>query len=246
MTVTCPSCRTKYSVNDSLVKSAEQKMRCSKCGEIFVLKAPVEMEPGLDRVVEQIDAQPSFAEIAAQVGLEDIEKEAPTEKETKEPQSRTPLRTIIVVLILLFLLCVGGYLYWTNYMGAGDRWLRVGKLEGQEVVTQDGRVFLVTGVVSNGSTKTRKSIVLRVKLFDGQGKVISEKDSLAGMLLSRRQIPSLLKNDVEKRVAAFKLSPPETFRVESGKEIPFSISFLNDDFSKAKEFTVQIIQSSYL
>lgn len=243
MTVTCPSCHTRYSVDEGRVKSAEQRMRCSRCGEIFVCGVIAEGEQG-DGGAEQTASQPSFAEIAAEVGTGEDQGEASAEKGM--PKAHRGVKTIIVVLIVLALLCVGGYFFWTNYMGAGDRWLRIGKLEGQEVVVQDGRVFLVTGVVSNGSTKGRKSIVLRVRLFDNEGKVMKEKELLAGMLLSRQQIPTLHKADIEKRVAAFKLSPAETFRVEAGKEIPFSVSFIDNDFGKAKEFSVQVIQSSYL
>jgi predicted Zn finger-like uncharacterized protein len=243
MTVTCPSCHTKYSIDQNLVKSAQQKMRCSKCGEMFVYSPVLEAQP-IDQATKETEAQPSFAEVAAQVGLGNDQEEA--NAQPVRAKSSHGLRTTIIALIGLAILCVGGYYYWTNYMGAGDRWLRFGRLEGQEVLVQDGRVFLVTGVVGNGSTKGRKSIVLRVKLFDREGKVIKEKDSPAGMLLSKQQIPAMEKADIEKRITAFKLSPPETFRVEASKEIPFSVPFFDNDFGKAKEFTVEIIQSSSL
>jgi predicted Zn finger-like uncharacterized protein len=245
MTVACPFCHTKYSLNENVVKSAQQKMRCSKCGQVFIHPV-IEAESG-DRAPEQAAAHPSFAEIAAQVGIgEDVQEEVPGQREEAATKPRIGLKATIIVLFILILLCAAGYFYWMNYMGAGDRWLRIGRLEGQEVVVQDGRVFLATGLVSNGSTKGRKTIVLRVKLFDREGKIIKEKDSLAGMLLSKQQIPAMQKSDIEKRIAAFKLAPAETFRVEAGKEIPFSISFFDHDFGKAKEFTVEIIKSSYL
>lgn len=244
MTVTCPSCHTKYSLNENLVQSAQQKMRCSKCGQVFTHPAAETVHS--DQAAEQAVSRQTFAEVVAQVGMrEDVQEKISGQQETAK-KHRSRVGAWVIGVVILVLLCVGGFLYWMNYMGAGDRWLRVGKLEGQEVVVQDGRVFLVTGVVSNGSTKGRRSIVLRVKLFDRQGKILKEKDSLAGMLLSRQQIPAMPKSDIEKRVSAFKLSPPETFRVEAGKQIPFSIPFFDNDFDKAKEFTVEVLQSSYL
>jgi len=215
-------------------------MRCSKCGEVFLQNVT---EIPADRLEEQADAdvRRSFAEVAAQVGIPDVQEQINGQGETAKQRGR--VKGVVIALVILAFLCVAGYFYWTSYMGAGDRWLRIGRLEGQEILIQDGKVFLVTGLISNGSTKGRKSIVLRVKLFDREGKIIKEKDSLAGMLLSKQQIPAMQKADIEKRVAAFKLSPPESFRVEAGKEIPFSVSFLEEDFGKAKEFTVEIIQS---
>lgn len=245
MTVTCPSCRTKFAINESLFKTPQQKMRCSKCSAVFVLAAEEARTSGT--ILEQTPLQQTFAEIATRIGAEDIkDTEEVPEQQRAEKKPRRGVKAVIIALIIFLLLCAGGYFYWMNYMGAGDRWLRIGRLEGQEFVVQDGRVFLVTGMISNGSTKGRKSIILRVKLFDRQGKIIIAKDAMAGMLLSKQQIVTLQRGDIERRVAAFKLSPAETFRVEAGKEIPFSVSFLDDDLSKAKEFTVEVIQSSYL
>jgi hypothetical protein len=218
-------------------------MRCSKCGNVFVF-APAEAGPA-DSPADRKIPTPTFAEIAAQMGIEDTQdKEEGLGQATAARKRLKGVKTAVVILVVVAL-CAGGYFYWSNYWRSGDRWLRINRLDGQEVVVQDGRVFLVSGVISNGSTKGRKSIILRVKLFDRDGKVIIEKDALAGMLLSKQQIPAMLKTDIQKRVAAFKLSPAETFRVEAGKEIPFSVSFLDEDFGKAKEFTVQITQSIY-
>lgn len=245
MTVTCPSCHTKFSVNESLFKTAQQKMRCSKCGAQFVYT--VEETSANDTASEQTPLQQTFAEIAARVAAQSTQdRETIPGEQPAEQRPRRGVKAAIIALVILILLCAGGYFYWMNYMGAGDRWLRIGRLEGQEVVVQDGKVFLVTGVVSNGSTKGRKSIILRVKLFDRQGKIIMAKDAMAGMLLSKQQIIALQRGDIERRVAAFKLSPAETFRVEAGKEIPFSVSFLDQDLGKAKEFTVEVVQSSSL
>lgn len=218
-------------------------MRCSKCGNVFIF-APTEAGPA-DPPANQRMPSPTFAEIAAQMGIEDTQDQQKGLGQAQVPEKRLKGLKVAVILLVVVALCAGGYFYWTNYWRSGDRWLRINRLDGQEVVVQDGRVFLVSGVINNASTKGRKSIILRVKLFDRDGKVILEKDALAGMLLSKRQIPAMLKTDIQRRVAAFKLSPAETFRVEPGKEIPFSVSFLDEDFGKAKEFTVEIIQSSY-
>lgn len=243
MTVTCPSCNTKFSVDVSLLKKTQQKMRCSKCENVFVF-APAESEAD-PSPVQQGASTPTFAEIAAQMGIEDTQDQQETAGQRSAARKGLKGVKAAVIILVVLILCAGGYLYWTNYWRSGDRWLRINRLAGQEVVVQDGRAFLVSGVISNGSTKGRKSIILRVKLFDHDGKVIIEKDALAGMLLSKQQIPALMKTDIQKRVAAFKLSPAETFRVEAGREIPFSVPFLDEDFAKAKEFTVEIIQSSY-
>jgi hypothetical protein len=54
------------------------------------------------------------------------------------------------------------------------------------------------------------------------------------------------KLDVEKKVNDFKLSGEENFQVGSAKQIPFSVVFFDEGFERAKEFTIEIIESPIL
>ena len=38
MTITCPSCARKFSLADEALTSPFQKMKCSKCGHVFVFR----------------------------------------------------------------------------------------------------------------------------------------------------------------------------------------------------------------
>ncbi len=174
--------------------------------------------------------------------------------ETWEPaRSRKGLTILVIAVVVLALLGGGFYYCWMNYsdlfgipMGASDRRLSIRNLEGQEIVTKEGSVFLVSGNVFNGSTKPRRFLILRAKLFDKEGKVVAEKDVVSGLALAKEKIGAMQKTEIEKKVNDFKLSSEENFQVGSKNQVPFSVIFFDSTIEKAKEFTVEIVESPVL
>jgi predicted Zn finger-like uncharacterized protein len=239
MTVTCPSCGRKFNLPDAAVKSPYQKLKCSKCSHIFMLTKE-EVEPP--------KAEPAKSGVTKPFAIPE-----PQTPEAEMPQSRKGLIIVVIALVLLAAMSGGFYYYWTNYtdlfgipMGASDKRLSIKNLEGQEIVTKEGRVFFISGTVFNGSTKPRKFLILRAKLFDKDGTVLAEKDVLAGLSFSKEKVGTLQKLDIEKKINDFKLSGEENFQLGSRKQIPFSVVFFDEGLDRAKEFTIEIIESPIL
>jgi predicted Zn finger-like uncharacterized protein len=239
MIVTCPSCGRKFNLTDDAIKSPYQKLKCSNCSHIFMLTKE-EPDPAKTGPTAQEPPTPRDAP-----SLEAFEEERPCKR-------RGPV-ILVAVLVLLAALGGGAYYCWVTYgnlfgisMGASDRWLSIKNLEGQEIVTQEGKVFFVSGIVFNGSTKSRKFLILRAKLYDKDGTVLAEKDVVAGLSFSKEMVGTMQKPDVEKKVNDFKLSGEEKFHVGSKEQVPFSVVFFDEGFERAKEFTVEIIESPIL
>ena len=240
MIVTCPSCGRKFNLSQDAIKSPYQKLKCSRCSHIFMLTTE---QPGTAK------AEPVKGERATPLGAA-LEPEG---LEAKEPRKRKGPAILVVLLVLLTALGGGFYYYWMNYndlfgipMGASDRWLSIKNLVGQEIVASEGKVFFISGTVSNGSTKPRRFLILRSKLFDKNGTVLAEKDVVAGLSLSKESVVTMQKLDVENKINNFKLSSEENFQLGKGKQIPFTVLFFDEGFDKAKEFTVEIIESPSL
>ncbi len=227
MIVTCPACKRKYRLEDGLVKSPYQKMRCSRCSHVFV------SHQDQDKAEETpLTGGPSPA--------------FPGPESPASARSRKGLMLIIVSVLVIFGLAVAGYIYWMNYLGAGNRWLTIRKIEGQETVAKDGRVFLINGVVVNGSTKPRKRVILKAKLFDERGAVIGQRIAVAGFPLSAGEIAQMQKFDIEDRVVKAQKSDSTVVALYPHKEMPFSIVFPGLYSGKPKEFTVEIVDSPFL
>ncbi len=222
MTITCPSCSRKYRLEDRLVKARFQKMRCSGCGHVFVY----EREAGEER--EDPQALASRIEYKG-AGV--------------RRKRRLGLIAFVIALALLFIAAASGYLYWVNVIGAAPKRLGILNMEGQETAIRDGKVFLVKGVIANGSTKARKYVILKAKLFDGQGTVIGEHFALAGLPLSVEEVREMPAGEIEKKVADFRSSNISAFALRKGGELPFSIVFPDTYTGTPKEFTVEVIDS---
>ena len=203
------------------------------------------------------EIQPAKAEPAAKHAMNEptvpFAVPEPEALEAETPRSRKGPVILLIVVLLLAAMGGGFYYYWMNYtdlagipMGASDRWLSIKNLEGQEIVTKEGKVFFISGTVLNNSTKPRKFLILRAKLFDKDGTVLAEKDVVSGLSFSKEKVGTMQKLDIEKKVNDFKLSGEENFQAGSKKQTPFSVIFFDNGFEKAKEFTVEIVESPIL
>lgn len=197
---------------------------------------------------ESAKAEPAKSENVAAPAVPELETLV-----EERPRSRKGPVILVIVLILLAAMGGGFYYCWMNYtdlfgipMGASDKRLSIKHLEGQEIVTQEGKVFFISGTVLNASTKPRKFLILRAKLFDKDGAVLAEKDVVAGLAFTKEKVATMQKLDIEKMVNDFKLSGEENFQVGSQKQVPFSVVFFDNGFEKAKEFTVEIVESPIL
>ena len=226
MIITCPSCNRKYRLEESLVKARFQKMRCSLCGHLFVH--------------ERAAAKEDLKEPETLAGLAEREA-APVRK-----RRRVGLVALVIVIALLFIAAASAYFYWTNYAGAADKWLSIRNMEGQEIVIKDGKIFLVSGQIANGSTKPRKYVILKAKLFDGQGAIMGEHFALAGLPLSVKEVREMGGKEIEKKAADFRMSDVAAFVLRRGGEMPFSIVFPGNYTGTPKEFTVEVMESPLL
>jgi hypothetical protein len=227
MIVICPACRRKYRLEDSLVKSPYQKMHCSGCGHTFVGQGE-ERKGG-----EVLPPDPA--------------PEAPPRAKGTSAMTNNRALTLVVSVLVAFFLSVAGYVYWMNYLGAGNRWLKVRKVEGQETVVKDGRVFAINGIILNGSTKPRKFVLLTAKLFDEQGAFMGQGQAVAGVALRAADMAQMETSDIEERVVTdARKGDPANQLVYPRKEIPFCIVISGSYKGKPKEFTVQIANSPFL
>jgi predicted Zn finger-like uncharacterized protein len=233
MTITCPSCARKFRLADEALRSPSQRLKCSKCGHVFMFRKE-EGERSQHEPAEKIESPTP------------VEAPRPEVRAEGTPRKRKGPIILVIVLVVLAGLGAGFWYYWNEHLGTGDRWLAIKNLEGQEIITKEDKVFFISGLVVNGSTKPRKYLILRARLYDKGGTVLAEKDIVAGLPFNKEEVGTMQTFDIEKKVNDFKLSGAENFKVDSKRQLPFSVIFFDEGFEKAKEFTVEIIDSPFL
>jgi predicted Zn finger-like uncharacterized protein len=226
MIIKCPFCGRKYRLEDGLAKARFQRMRCSLCGHVFVHEYSPVLEDDTDPATLASDAE---------------QREIPVRK-----KRRVSLPAFVVAITLLFIAVTSAYIYWVNHIGAADKWLSIRNMEGQETVIQDRKIFLVKGRIVNGSTKPRKYVILKAKLFDEHGRVIGEHFGFAGPPLPIDEVRGMGSSEIEKKVADFRLPNLSAFLLRKGGELPFSILFPDTGTGTPKGFTVEVIDSPFL
>jgi hypothetical protein len=199
-------------------------MRCSRCGHVFVHGQDEE------KAEEKVPERP----LLSPPGI--VEK-------LDEKKNRKGIRILLLVALIAVILAACGYYYWVNYLGAENRWLSIQKMEGQETLMKDGRVFLIRGTVVNRSTQPRKYIILKARLFDDKKASMGERFALAGLQLSKEEIERMGKPDIDAKITGFRKSNVNAFVVQSRKEMPFSIVFADPYYGRPKEFSVEIVEA---
>ena len=315
MIVQCESCQTKFNFNDDLLKSDGSKVKCSRCGNVFLIYPPEpigetleetdlpagqedlgaetdisEADPGMDLDFDdnfEDDIMEDFEDLESdyhsdpesfeestemEVQYEDDEEEflerVEEEKETipsvsgkkKKGKSHILLISCIIVLGLIGL----GYgisKYFPNLVpdfnlseekpasqpksaDAGASRLEILTVDGSFVDSEKaGRLFVVSGKVSNGYPKSRSFILVKGCILDDMGQIVKEKTAFAGNMLSEEELISMplekVGNVMKNRYGIDK----KNINVTSGTSVDFMIVFENlpDNLT---EFTVGAVSSS--
>jgi predicted Zn finger-like uncharacterized protein len=217
MIVTCPSCNRKYNVEDKAASGSYRKMRCSQCGYTFV------HGPGEKDKTDYVDRVRAIS----------LHKKTGPVKKRKRGTA-----LFIISFLVLLAIAGGGYYYWEDYLGAGNQYLSIKNLKGQELLTQDSKIFLVTGTIVNRSTKPRRYVFLKCKLFARDGTVLGERFAPAGLDLGLEKAEKMNKAQLEKMRI-----PNEKLVLLRNGQIPFSIIYFDTEFGKAKQFSVEIYEA---
>jgi predicted Zn finger-like uncharacterized protein len=106
-----------------------------------------------------------------------------------------------------------------------------------------GRLFVISGKVNNGYTKSRSFILVKGCILDDKGQIVKEKTAFAGNILSEEELISLPLEEVGKVMTNRYGIDEENVNVTSGTSVDFMIVFedLPDNLS---EFTVGAVSSS--
>lgn len=127
---------------------------------------------------------------------------------------------------------------------AGASRLEILTVDGSFVDSEKiGRLFVISGKVNNGYTKSRSFILVKGCILDDKGQIVKERTAFAGNILSEEELISMPLEEVSKVMKNRYGINKKNVNVTAGTSVGFMIVF-EDLPDNLTEFTVGAVSSS--
>jgi predicted Zn finger-like uncharacterized protein len=250
MVIACESCGTKFRLDSDKLKKPRNKVRCSKCKNVFVVEQPD--EDGLIHI-EISDEESAF--IPGAVPEEVGRPAAPETKSDWFSKKRILLAAVASVLILIILALV---------LGPGRSLLmpvRKASLKEptQPIVTimdsvqayylenvHSGQVLVIEGEVLNESSKPVSFVMIEGKLYNNNDTVAQVQRCYAGNSLTRKEIANLKIPEIQDKIMYREGKNLKNVRIPPAGKVPFMLIFHNlPEMSTLSNYSVNVISSKF-
>ncbi len=258
MLVQCPECKVKYNLPEEKVKPGV-KLKCTKCSHIFPLELEedkLDLDSPEDIAIPEVEEQAGVSVKSDKKIKVDLEEE---EKAPKRKKSKKKLIIWLIVLLLLLGLGSAGYIFFPQIKAKffpekkGEVGLSQKQIEEKvknislENVKQYfvnnskiGELFVIEGEAVNKFEETKELIKIKARIFDDSGKVVAEKEFLAGNTASLFQLQVLTQEELEGVLnSKIGILTNNTFVKPQGR-VPFMVVFYNPP-ENVQEFALEVI-----
>lgn len=250
MIVQCERCQTKFKLDDERVPEKGAKARCSKCQHTFVIVKPT--TPGMETIE------------GLKVKEEPMEIPVPSCEDEGVKSRRFPLKSLVVLLVLFFVIGGGVFLFWDklgeinwnvfsisnlrDYLGSrtssdrasdGNTILPKSQIRGYYVYNINaGSIFVIEGKAINNSSEAKGFIKVKGALFDSIGNRLAEREVYCGNILSGEELMELGVDQINSRLNNPGGDSSVNLNIPPQKSIPFMVVFF-DLPEDLKEFSVE-------
>jgi len=251
MVITCEHCGAKFRLDSEKLNKPRNKVRCSKCKEIFIVERPD--EDGLIHI-EISDEESSFIPGTAS---EEIGAVAPP---TKKKEGWSLKKKLLIAGAVAVLAAVTLFLLF----GPGGS-LRVvtGKsppaAPPKPIVTitdsvqayyleniYSGQVLVIEGEILNESSKPVSFVLIEGKLFDSKDTVTQIQRCYAGNPFTRKEVTNLKLSEIEEKMMNREGKNLKNVRIPPAGKAPFMLVFHNlPEISNLSNYSVNVISSKF-
>ena len=248
MIVTCESCSTKFRLNPERLKGPSSKVRCSRCGHIFMLTQheeevlEVNLEddmdlPGIDSSIPAPLLPPAVPSgpkksssrkrwlfwiatvLALAAGVQGLVSYLISRPQQKTPQVSTETPLIKV-------------------LDSTQAFF----LENAHV----GQIFVIEGETENLSARPVSFILVEGKLFNTTNRVAITQRCYVGNAMTRDELARLNMTEIQNRMMYREGKSLGNVKIPPGKRVPFMLVFHNLPELKAlSDYSVEIISSKF-
>lgn len=256
MIVTCESCKTKFRLDPTRIKSPRKRVRCSKCGLVFEVSPPDQDEELFhvdlsDEPLSEEEEQQTI--ITARLPLDS--SEPPTRR-------RGPSRRQMIGLVVAAVVIIAGAMVWVSRTSLPpSEPLPPAKAVPGEQAQPDvnlidstqayflenahvGQIFVVEGEVANESSQPVSFILLEGKLFTKNNEVAVSQRCYAGNPMPRAELTKLTITDIQNRMMNREGKDLLNVHIPKAKRVPFVIVFHNlPEIDKLSDYSVEVVSA---
>jgi predicted Zn finger-like uncharacterized protein len=247
MIVTCEACHTRFRLDTDRLKGATSKVRCSRCGHIFMVVR--QEEEALD--IDLGDDMDLAAEESA--GLSPALTPTVPSRVQKPPRGRRLLIGIALILALGV-----GALGFLSYLGSRsqEKPPPAGEISTVRVLdnthafflenAHTGQIFVVEGEVENQSARPVSFVLVEGKLFNTTNRVAITQRSYVGNAMSHDELGRMNITEIQNRMMNREGKTLSNVKIPPGKKVPFMLIFHNLPELKAlSDYSVEVISSKF-
>lgn len=248
MTITCESCNTKFRFDPSRFSGRMRKVRCTRCGHIFMVSKPDEDEDFL--------LSSAFSDAT---DFEEDKSDLPPPVMPSYPQSANKNRSKLTLFLFsaIIVLLIGSGIFWVA--GKQFQSLSSGQSNGpggaeQPVLTiaetmqayflensKAGQLFVVEGEVLNETAKPVSFILLEGKLYTSSNNVAQTQKCYSGNIMTRDELKRFSINEIQERMMNREGKNLLNVRILPKNRVPFMLVFHNlPELDALNDYSIEV------
>jgi len=254
MIVTCESCSTKFRLDPNRMKKPKSKVRCSRCGHVFVVGQSEDEE------LIQVDLSETTTDTEQKKPFSPPSFSTPA---PAQPKKRLPVRKLILWSVPVLLVLFG--IYWLvsqkgpgTSTGADAEKAASAEAQQPSVTILDstqayflenssaGQIFVVEGEVSNESQKPISFILLEGKLYGRDNRVAQSQRCFSGNVMTRDELHKLSITDIQNRMMNREGKELMNVHIAPSKRVPFVLVFQNlPELDALSDYSIEVISAKF-
>jgi predicted Zn finger-like uncharacterized protein len=227
MIIECPNCHTKFNVKDELIPEEGRKVKCSKCGNIFIVqKVKPQQEEEEVFILDEGEAAAKKSEKQEEKFEEELEKVTKQyqkpQKLQKHPQKKSSNRAFYLITLFMLIFAIvfaGAYLYYRTAHATPP--FQFTELKGNFYENKKSEVILVIqGDLINTKNTAYTNVKLKAVVYDNNGNKINEGETYVGNIFSEQELLNLTPESLKSLIYDQVVLKPKS-------QLPFMIVIFN-------------------
>ncbi len=252
MVITCESCGAKFRLDSDKLDQPRNKVRCSRCKNVFTVEQPV--EDGLIHI-EISDEESSFIPGTApqQIGRAAVASETKRAWLSRKTIFFAAVVCISILVITFALVSLRGSSLFSSSAKNSQ------KEPAQPVVTimdnvqayyleniHSGQVLVIEGEVQNESTKPVSFVMIEGKLYNNSDTATQVQRCYAGNSLTRKEVANFKISEIQEKIMNREGKNLKNVRIPPAGKVSFMLVFHNlPEMSTLSNYSVNVASSKF-